>query len=98
MPRTDRQIAEYMAYYNATPDRQAALETLAATENKSVAEIMAICAKYHENEIRGQRIPLPDDIRDIIRDELRAGDQYAVIIKRHNVSHSTVQRIRNELY
>lgn len=99
MPRTDRQIAEYMAYYNATPDRKTALETLAAVENKSVAEILAICAKYKEKgtTLRGTRIPLPDDIRDIIKDELLAGESYKTIEQRHGISHSTVQRIRVEM-
>ena len=46
MPRSEREIAEYMAYYNNTTDCKAALEALARVEKKSEAEIRAICEKF----------------------------------------------------
>ena len=46
MQRTDKQIAEYMAYYRGTTERKAALAALARVEKKSEAEIRAICEKF----------------------------------------------------
>lgn len=46
MKRTEKQIAEFMAYYDGTTDRKQALEELARVEGKSPAEIRKICEKY----------------------------------------------------
>ena len=67
MPRTERQIAEYMMYYNDTTDRVAALEALARVEKKTPAEIRAICEKYAGMAVK-QGKPVPEEIKKCIED------------------------------
>lgn len=99
--RTDKQIAEYMAYYKDKPkdERKWALENLAKLEKKSPAEIQAICeraAKPKQKEEKkprneGGRHKLP---REEIRAELLAGGTLMSVSEKLGVSHTTVGRKR----
>lgn len=101
--RTDKQIAEYMAYYKDKPkdERKWALENLAKLEKKSPAEIRAICEKQAQpkkaekkprNE--GGRPMIP---RDEIRAELLAGGTLCSVAEKLGISSTTVGRIRLEM-
>lgn len=103
--RTDKQIAEYMAYYKDKPkdERKWALENLAKLEKKSTAEIRAICereaGKPKQKEEKkpthgGGRPMIP---RDEIRAELLAGGTLCSVAEKLGISSTTVGRIRLEM-
>lgn len=106
--RTDKQIAEYMAYYKDKPkdERKWALENLAKLEKKSPAEIRAICEKQAQ---RGKEklCPEPEKTKSVcgrpsfteekkneIKAELLAGGSLSSVAEECNVSTTTVGRIR----
>lgn len=98
MPRSDKQIAEYMKYYagRGNKELQWALENLAKVEGKTPAEIREICereaTKKPKNE--GGRPMIP---RDEIRAELLAGGTLMSVSEKLGVSSTTVGRVRLEM-
>lgn len=94
MPRTERQIAEFMAYYSAAPkeEREWALKYLADCESKSPAEIRSIYEKYKESvNLRSGRSKAPDELIKRLKEEVASGISYKDVAKKYGVSLSLVQ-------
>ena len=94
MPRTDRQIAEFMAYYSAAPkeEREWALKYLADRESKSPAEIRSIYEKYKESvNLRSGGSKAPDELIKRLKEEVASGISYKDVAKKYGVSLSLVQ-------
>lgn len=102
--RTDKQIAEYMAYYKDKPkdERKWALENLAKLEKKSPAEIREICERAGKPKQKEEKKPRneggrPMIPRDEIRAELLAGGTLCSVAEKLGISSTTVGRIRLEM-
>ncbi len=102
--RTDKQIAEYMAYYKDKPkdERKWALENLAKLEKKSSAEIREICERAAKPKQKEEKKPKneggrPMIPRDEIRAELLAGGTLCSVAEKLGISSTTVGRIRLEM-
>lgn len=101
--RTDKQIAEYMAYYKDKPkdERKWALENLAKLEKKSPAEICEICERAAKSKQKEEKKPKnggrPMIPRDEIRAELLAGGTLCSVAEKLGISSTTVGRIRLEM-
>lgn len=101
MPRTDKQIADYMKYYagRGNKELQWALENLAKVEGKTPAEIREICEREATKKPKAEKKPRneggrPMLPRDEIRAELLAGGTLMSVSEKLGVSHSTVGRER----
>lgn len=104
MPRTDKQIADYMKYYagRGNKELQWALENLAKVEGKTPAEIREICEREATKKPKEEKKPrneggrhkLP---REEIRAELLAGGTLMSVSEKLGVSHTTVGRERLEM-
>ena len=93
MPRTDKEIAEYMEYYNSI-DRKWALEHLARTEGKTQAEIRGICEKYKsrkedENVQAKFSDKMKSDVFEMFKDGIPAGK----IADKHHITTEQVYGI-----
>lgn len=104
MPRTDKQIADYMKYYagRGNKELQWALENLAKVEGKTPAEIREICEREATKKPKAEKKPRneggrPMLPRDEIRAELLAGGTLMSVSEKLGVSRSTVGRIRLEM-
>ena len=98
MPRSERQIAEYVEYFRTAPkeERQWALERIAEQEHKSPAEIREICEKYKLLNLR-KGVPAPDDLKDKIGEKILDGMSTPEIREIYGVSENLVLRVRQEL-
>lgn len=101
MPRTDKQIADYMKYYagRGNKELQWALENLAKVEGKTPAEIREICEREATKKPKAEKKPRneggrPMLPREEIRAELLAGGTLMSVSEKLGVSHSTVGRER----
>lgn len=104
MPRTDRQIAEYMKYYagRGNKELQWALDNLAKVEGKTPAEIREICEREATKKPKAEKKPKneggrPMIPRDEIRAELLAGGTLVSVPEKLGVSSTTVGRVRLEM-
>lgn len=99
MPRTERQIATFMAYYSTAPkeERAWALDHLAKQEKRSPAEIHAICEKYKDNVDLRRSAPTPEELKERIKQETRAGLSTAEIHKKYGISKSVIDRIKSTM-
>ena len=98
MPRTERQIAEYVEYFRTAPkeERQWALERIAEQEHKSPAEIREICEKYKLLNLR-KGVPAPDDLKDKIGEKILSGMSTPEIREIYGVSENLIARVRQEI-
>ena len=98
MPRTDRQIAEYMEYFRIAPkeERKWALERLSEQEHKTPAEIRAICENYKGINLR-KGTATPDDLKDKICEKLQDGLTGAEIRNMYGVSDTVISRVRRDI-
>lgn len=104
MPRTDKQIADYMKYYagRGNKELQWALENLAKVEGKTPAEIREICEREATKKPKAEKKPRneggrPMIPRDEIRAELLAGGTLCSVAEKLGISSTTVGRIRLEM-
>ena len=104
MPRTDREIAEYMKYYagRGNKELQWALENLAKVEGKTPAEIREICEREATKKPKAEKKPRneggrPMIPRDAIRAELLAGGTLCSVAEKLDISSATVGRVRLEM-
>ena len=104
MPRTDREIAEYMKYYagRGNKELQWAIENLAKVEGKTPAEIREICERKATKKPKAEKKPKneggrPMLPRDEIRAELLAGGTLFSVAEKLGISSTTVGRIRLEM-
>lgn len=98
MPRTERQIAEYVEYFRTAPkeERKWALERIAEQEHKSPAEIRTICEKYKLLNLR-KGVPAPDDLKDKIGEKILDGMSTPEIREIYGVSENLIARVRQEI-
>lgn len=96
MPRTERQIATFMAYYSTAPkeERAWALDHLAKQEKKTPAEIRAICDKYKDAVDLRRSAATPEELKEKVREETRAGLSTSEIHKKYGLSKSVIDRIK----
>lgn len=96
MARTERQIAEFMAYYSTAPkeERTWALNHLARQEGKSPAEIRAIYEKFNGNVNLRKGAKAPEEFIGSIQKALREGYSEPQIITMYGTSSTIVQRAR----
>ena len=104
MPRTDKQIADYMKYYAGRGNKvlQWALENLAKVEGKTPAEIREICEREATKKPKAEKKPRneggrPMIPRDEIRAELLAGGTLCSVAEKLGISSTTVGRIWLEM-
>lgn len=104
MPRTDKQIADYMKYYagRGNKELQWALENLAKVEGKTPEEIREICERTAKPKQEAEKKPKhaggrPEIPRDEIRAELLAGGTLCSVAEKLGISSTTVGRIRVEM-
>lgn len=95
MPRTERQIATFMAYYSTAPkdERAWALDHLAKQEKKTPAEIRAICDNYKYVDLK-RGAGAPEELKEKVREETRAGLSTSEIHKKYGLSKSVIDRIK----
>lgn len=98
MPRTDKQIAEFMEYYSTAPkdERAWALDHLARQENKSIDEIQSICADYHHINLR-KGAQMPEELTDSIKNKVRSGMSNEDIVNNYGISTTTLTRIKKRM-
>ena len=104
MPRTDKQIADYMKYYagRGNKELQWALDNLAKVEGKTPAEIREICEREATKKPKAEKKPKneggrPMLPREEIRAELLAGGTLCSVAEKLGISSTTVGRIRLEM-
>ena len=101
MPRTPKQIAEYIDYYKDKPkeEREWAFRNLAESEGKSINQLIGI-ANGHKNGSKSTKPqfcknnPIPDELREQVREAVRAGMSNVDIMAKYGLSHNTVTRIK----
>ena len=86
MPRTDKQIAEYMEYYNSTTERKAALEALARVEHKTPKEILAICARINGKDVEPTSKKFSDEMKAEIWKKSLDGIPAKTIANEYNIT------------
>lgn len=93
--RTPKEIAEYIDYYKGKPkaEREWALKNLEKIEGKSLKELI----EYSRRDGIRCRKTLTDDIKEQIKQAVRAGVSNLDIIADFGVSHNTVTRIKNTM-
>ena len=98
MPRTPKQIAEYIDYYKDKPkaEREWAFRNLAEIEGKPIEELKELAERYRDN-VGGRSKWITDDIKEQIKQAVRAGVSNLDIIADFGVSHNTVTRIKNTM-
>ena len=98
MPRTPKQIAEYIDYYKDKPkaEREWALKNLEEIEGKPIEELKDLAERYRDN-VGGRSKWITDDIKEQIKQAVRAGVSNIDIIADFGVSHNTVTRIKNAM-
>ena len=98
MPRTPKQIAEYIDYYKDKPkaEREWAFRNLAEIEGKPIEELKELAERYRDN-VGGRSKWITDDIKEQIKQAVRAGVSNLDIIADFGVSHNTVTRIKNAM-
>lgn len=96
MPRTDKQIAQFMEFYRTAPkeERAWALDHIARQENKSPAEIRAIYEKFHRNVDLKKGAKAPEEFIGSIQKAIREGYSEPQIIKMYGTSSTITQRAR----
>lgn len=97
MPRTPKQIAEYIDYYKAKPkeEREWAFRNLAESEGKSVNQLVGIANGYKNG--KSYKKHLDEETKEEIRQAIRADVMNKVICMRFGINHNTVTRIKNEM-
>ena len=95
MPRTPKQIAEYIDYYKDKPkaERDWAMKNLEEIEGKPLKELIA----YSRRDGIRCRKTLSDDTKEQIRETIRAGVLNKDICEQFEVNHNTVTRIKNAM-
>ena len=101
MPRTPKQIAEYIDYYKSKPkaEREWAFRNLAESEGKSINQLVGIANGY-KNGSKSTKPqfcksnPIPDELREQVREAVRAGMSNVDIMAKYGLSHNTVTRIK----
>ena len=98
MPRTPKQIAEYIDYYKDKPkaEREWAFRNLAEIEGKPIEALKELAERYRDN-VGGRSKWITDDIKEQIKQAVRAGVSNLDIIANFGVSHNTVTRIKNAM-
>ena len=93
--RTPKEIAEYIDYYKDKPkaEREWALKNLEKIEGKPLKELI----EYSRRDGIRCRKTLSDDIKEQIKQAVRAGVSNLDIIADFGVSHNTVTRIKNAM-
>lgn len=96
--RTPKQIAEYIDYYKDKPkaEREWAFRNLAEIEGKPIEELKELAERYRDN-VGGRSKWITDDIKEQIKQAVRAGVSNLDIIADFGVSHNTVTRIKNAM-
>lgn len=99
MPRTDRQIAEYIEYYSKVPkkEREWALDNICKTENKTADEIRAIYEQYNGVVSLRKGAAMPDEFKELIRNKIREGMKGSDISEKYGVSGSAIGRLRADM-
>lgn len=93
MQRTDKQIAEYMAYYRGTTERKAALEALARVEHKTPAEILAICAKINGKDEKAMPKKFSDEMKAEIYEKYTDGVPVGKIADDYHITPAQIHGI-----
>ena len=95
MPRTPKQIAEYIDYYKDKPkaERDWAMKNLEEIEGKPLKELIA----YSRRDGIRCRKTLSDDTKEQTREAIRAGVINKDICEQFEVNHNTVTRIKNAM-
>ena len=94
MPRSEREIAEYMAYYSSTTDRRAALTALARVEKKTEAEIREICERYKKGKGAEQvKNRYSDELKRAVADDHDQGIKPSLIADKHGLTLAQVNSI-----
>lgn len=98
MLRTPKQIAEYIDYYKDKPkaEREWAFRNLVEIEGKPIEELKELAERYRDN-VGGRSKWITDDIKEQIKQAVRAGVSNLDIIADFGVSHNTVTRIKNAM-
>lgn len=97
MPRTPKQIAEYIDYYKDKPkeEREWAFRNLAESEGKSINQLVGIANGYKNG--KSYKKHLDEETKEEIRQAIRAGVMNKDIIEQFHVNHNTVIRIKNAM-
>lgn len=94
MPRTDREIFEYMRYYNTTEDRKWTLENLCRVERKTPEEIRAICDKFRNKEEQEVAKPkFSDELKEAVLADKASGMKTGDVAERHGLAAKQVENI-----
>ena len=98
MPRTPKQIAEYIDYYKDKPkaERDWAMKNLEEIEGKPIEELKELAADY-KNRANAHLKRLTEEQREQIREAIRAGVINKDICEQFEVNHNTVTRIKNAM-
>lgn len=98
MPKTDRQIAEYMDYFRTAPkdERKWALDRLCEQEKKTPDEVRAICEQYKGINLR-KGTPTPEDLKEKMKEKVKEGIRDQEIIDMYGISSNTVTRLKREM-
>lgn len=93
MPRTDKEIAAFMEYYNGI-DRKWALEHLARTEGKTPAEIREICEKIKSGkEVKNVQHKFSDEMKADVVEMHENGIPPGDIADKHHITKQQVMGI-----
>lgn len=98
MPRTDKEIAEYVRYYAKNNQRKWAVEMMTKTEGKTAEEIEHIC-KVENGRIGGQAMlqkkppKYSDEFLDGIAADRDAGMSYKDIADKYKIPLKTINSI-----
>lgn len=93
MPRTDREIFEYMRYYNTTTNRRWALENLCRVEHKTAEEIRAICNKFKQEEEQVAKPKFSDELKEAVLADKASGMKTREVADKHGLTAKQVENI-----
>ncbi len=94
MPRTDKQIAQYMAYYSTQKERKWALDNLCRVEHKTPEEIRDICERYNvEGAEKMGKSKYSEELKQRILAAKREGKTAAVIAGEVGLTQKQVENI-----
>lgn len=94
MPRTDKEIFEYMRYYNTTTNRRWAFENLCWVERKTPEEIRAICDKFRNKEEQEVAKPkFSDELKEAVLADKASGMKTGDVAERHGLTAKQVENI-----
>lgn len=94
MPRTDKQIADYVIYYSSRTDRKWALENLCRLEKKTPEDIVAICRKFNvRKEVEEVAQKFCDEMKSKILKDREAGASVGDLAEEHDLDKTQIYSI-----